>query len=103
MDSDLIHYIFGTNMFSEYTSTCVNKKNMGCYFYNSKEDCEGTSGSASFDVFYDSEFGPYQRPLFGTNAQITFSDDVFGFGDCVWNDDVNICYSCMIIYFFISF
>lgn len=73
---------------SPYTSTCVHQRDMGCYFYDTQENCEGANGPASFDVLYETNFGTFQRPLFGTNTQLTYSNDTFGFGDCFWNNDV---------------
>lgn len=77
---------------SPYTSTCIHKNDMACYFYNDKEDCLGSNNnSVNINVSRENIFGAIslRNSLYGDNSQIGFSEDVFAFGDCFWNNDSN--------------
>lgn len=74
-----------------FISTCMNKKDMACIFYQTKEDCVG-SREMHVDVVYDNDTGNGRR-IAGTNNQTNTSDDLFGFGDCKWIDN-GVDYGC---------
>ncbi len=91
---------------SPLVPTCVNKKDMGCYFYDTKKDCEG-GYSPSYNITYDisdtSATDTRQaKVISGTNKQLTESKDYFGFGDCYWDTQTNKCLKNANGYFFHS-
>lgn len=68
--------------------TCMHNTNMACYFYDTKEECEG-GFATSIDVLYDDSgstgYGAIR--VFGTNVITTKSNDTLGMGVCRWNED----------------
>ncbi|MFP4522965.1 MAG: hypothetical protein ACLFNM_00255 [Candidatus Woesearchaeota archaeon] len=65
-----------------YYSNCIDKEDMGCFFYDTKEDCVGKlslAKNSSFDILYAND-----EAVLGTNKQLQESNDYFNYTTCQW-------------------
>ena len=80
-------------------NTCVAKRDMGCVLYDDKDDCINANGlnrNADVDINYLDETKPIGT-LFNVNVtggtnNLSSSDDLYGFGTCMWDEELNYCY-----------
>lgn len=88
------------NTISSLIPTCINKEEVSCYYYDTKEECLGESYvSSEIDIQYDNETihdDEVGQRIFGTN-KITKSEDKYGIGLCRWNDNEELFagYGCV--------
>ena len=71
--------------------TCLHESDISCFVYDTQVDCEGEDYDGSIpviDVEYSGPDGAQVR-VGGTHEIINPSQDVYGFGVCKWNDDID--------------
>lgn len=68
---------------STYYSNCLDKTDMGCFFYDTKVDCLGEAGQQA-QALVDIVYNDFDQAVLGTNIRLQESNDYFNYGACQW-------------------
>lgn len=81
---------FNTNR-EWFLPSCLPQETIGCFYYDTQEQCVGQSGNAQVQVLYDAQ----GNRIAGSNARSSTSSDILGLGVCAWYETttgVSGCY-----------